>query len=92
MGTRHLYSPTCPEEEFSEVSIAPVQHIIARRVHFDLENVVTGGPCLNPREILDELDRLGIRVWWSELGTQGRNLRTPKIRVQESAPRSCARP
>ncbi len=47
---------------------------------------------MKPREILDELDRLGIRVWWREVGAQGRHSRTPKIRVQEGAPRSCARP
>jgi hypothetical protein len=41
---------------------------------------------VKPREILDELDRLGIRVWWREIGAQGRHSRTPKIRVQEGAP------
>ncbi len=41
---------------------------------------------MKPREILDELDRLGIRVWWREVGAQGRHSRTPKIRVQEGAP------
>ncbi len=57
------------------------------RVHFDLENIVTGGPCfLNPREILAELDRLGIRVWWSKVGGQERRSRTSKIRVPNSAP------
>jgi len=41
---------------------------------------------LNPREILAELDRLGIRVWWSKVGEQQRHSRTPKIRVPNSAP------
>ena len=41
---------------------------------------------MNPQEILAELDRLGIRVWWSEIGAQGRYSRTPKIRVPDSAP------
>jgi hypothetical protein len=41
---------------------------------------------VNPREILAELDRLGIQVWWSEIGGQGRYSRTPKIRVPDGAP------
>jgi hypothetical protein len=41
---------------------------------------------LTPLEILAELDRLGIRVWWSAVGGQGRHSRSPKIRVPRSAP------
>ena len=41
---------------------------------------------MNPQEILAELDRLGIRVWWSRVGGQGRPFRAPKIRVPNNAP------
>ncbi len=41
---------------------------------------------MNPQEILAQLDRLGIRVWWSKVGGQGRPSRTPEIRIPNSAP------